>query len=137
MTANYCIYDKVPSLTMSFFVRIKGCVNYCTTTSVHKKRVLMCLSFSHWERFLKTTASFSNLIPPCFYNLTRIDLTHSWTSQMKNSYVQALCSIMHLTVPTVMLNGTVKWHSTLVLTIWFVSACEYAGNGSRYLYFLC
>ena len=31
-----------------------------------------------------------------------------------------------------MLNGTVKWYSTLVLTIWFVSACEYAGNGSRY-----
>ena len=27
-----------------------------------------------------------------------------------------------------MLNGTVKWYSTLVLTIWFVSACEYAGN---------
>jgi len=27
---------------------------------------------------------------------------------------------------------TVKWYSTLVLTIWFVSACEYAGNGSRY-----
>jgi hypothetical protein len=26
----------------------------------------------------------------------------------------------------------VKWYSTLVLTIWFVSACEYAGNGSRY-----
>ena len=25
-------------------------------------------SFSHWERFLKTTASLSNLIPPCFYN---------------------------------------------------------------------
>ena len=23
-------------------------------------------------------------------------------------------------------------YSTLVLTIWFVSACEYAGNGSRY-----
>jgi hypothetical protein len=30
------------------------------------------------------------------------------------------------------LNGTVKWYSTLVLTIWFVSAYEYAGNGSRY-----
>ena len=25
-------------------------------------------SFSHWERFLKTTASLSNSIPPCFYN---------------------------------------------------------------------
>ena len=24
-------------------------------------------SFSRWERFLKTTASLSNLIPPCFY----------------------------------------------------------------------
>ena len=40
VTAKYCIYDKVPSLPMSFFVRIKGCVNCCTTTSVHKKRVL-------------------------------------------------------------------------------------------------
>ena len=30
------------------------------------------------------------------------------------------------------LNGTVKWYNTLVLTIWFVSAYEYAGNGSRY-----
>ncbi len=39
VTAKYCIYDKVPSLPMSFFVRIKGCVNCCTTTSVHKKRV--------------------------------------------------------------------------------------------------
>jgi hypothetical protein len=30
----------------------------------------MAESFSHWERFLKTTASRSNLIPPCFYYLT-------------------------------------------------------------------
>jgi hypothetical protein len=30
------------------------------------------------------------------------------------------------------IEGSVKWYSTLVLTIWFVSACEYAGNGSRY-----
>jgi hypothetical protein len=29
-------------------------------------------SFSHWERFLKTTASLSNLIPPCFYYLTNL-----------------------------------------------------------------
>ena len=36
VTAKYCIYDKVPSLPMSFFVRIKGCVNFCTTTSVYK-----------------------------------------------------------------------------------------------------
>ncbi len=40
VTAKYCIYDKVPSLPMSFFVRIKGCVNCCTTTSVYKKSVL-------------------------------------------------------------------------------------------------
>ena len=40
VTAKYCIYDKVPSLPMSFFVRIKGCVNFCTTTSVYTKRVL-------------------------------------------------------------------------------------------------
>ncbi len=40
VTAKYCIYDKVPSLPMSFFVRIKGCVNCRTTTSVKKKRVL-------------------------------------------------------------------------------------------------
>jgi len=25
-----------------------------------------------WERFLKTTALLSNLIPPCFYYLTKI-----------------------------------------------------------------
>ena len=36
VTAKYCIYDKVPSLPMSFFVRIKGCVNCRTTTSVYK-----------------------------------------------------------------------------------------------------
>ncbi len=40
VTAKYCIYNKVPSLPMSFFVRIKGCVNCCMTTSVYKKRVL-------------------------------------------------------------------------------------------------
>ena len=39
--ANNSIYNKVPSLPMSFFVRIKGCVNFCPTTSVHKKRVFM------------------------------------------------------------------------------------------------
>jgi hypothetical protein len=39
--AKYRIYDKVPSLPMSFFVRIKGCVNFHETIPVHKKRVLM------------------------------------------------------------------------------------------------
>ena len=29
-------------------------------------------------------------------------------------------------------NCSVKWYSTLVLTIWFVSMCEYVDNGSRY-----
>ncbi len=29
-------------------------------------------SFSHWERFLKTPALLSNLIPPCFYYLTNL-----------------------------------------------------------------
>jgi hypothetical protein len=46
VTAKYCIYDKVPSLPMSFFVRIKGYVNCCTTTSVCKKtriNALICL----------------------------------------------------------------------------------------------
>jgi hypothetical protein len=28
--------------------------------------------FTKWERFLKTTASLSNLIPPCFYDLTNL-----------------------------------------------------------------
>jgi hypothetical protein len=28
--------------------------------------------FRKWERFLKTTASLSNLIPPCFYHLTNL-----------------------------------------------------------------
>ncbi len=69
VTAKYCIYDKVPSLPMSFCVRIKGCVNCCTTTSLHEKNAYSrAESFSHWERFLKTTASLSNLIPPSFYN---------------------------------------------------------------------
>ena len=62
VTAKYCIYDKVPSLPMSFFVRIKGCVNCRTTTSVYKKRVLRAESFSHWELFLKTTASLSKFL---------------------------------------------------------------------------
>ena len=44
MTAKYCIYDKVPSLPMSFFVRIKGCINCCTTTSVHKKTRIHALN---------------------------------------------------------------------------------------------
>ena len=39
VTAKYSIYDKVPSLLMSFFVRIKGCVNFHEMTPIHKKRV--------------------------------------------------------------------------------------------------
>jgi hypothetical protein len=34
--SKYRIYDKVP---MSFFVVVKGCVNFYEMTSVHKKRV--------------------------------------------------------------------------------------------------
>jgi len=57
---------------MSFFVDVKGCVNFYEMTSVHKKRVSHAESFRKWERFLKTTASLSNLIPPCFYYLTNL-----------------------------------------------------------------
>jgi hypothetical protein len=39
VTAKYCIYDKVPLKLMSFFVVVKGCVNFHEMTSVHKKRV--------------------------------------------------------------------------------------------------
>jgi hypothetical protein len=39
VTAKYCIYDKVPLKLMSFFVVVKGCVNFLEMTSVHKKRV--------------------------------------------------------------------------------------------------
>jgi hypothetical protein len=56
---------------MSFFLRIKGCVNCCKTTSVYIKNAYSrAESFSHWERFLKMTAPLSNLITPCFLNLT-------------------------------------------------------------------
>jgi hypothetical protein len=56
---------------MSFFLRIKGCVNCCKTTSVYIKNAYSrAESFSHWERFLKITAPLSNLITPCFLNLT-------------------------------------------------------------------
>jgi hypothetical protein len=37
-TAQYCVYL---SLRMSFFIQIKGCVNFHETTPVHKKCVLM------------------------------------------------------------------------------------------------
>ena len=40
--ANNSIYNKVPSLPMSFFVRIKGCVNFHEMTSVHKKGAAIC-----------------------------------------------------------------------------------------------
>jgi hypothetical protein len=47
VTAKYCIYDKVPSLPMSFFVRIKGCVIVVhTTTSVHKNAYSRAGSFT-------------------------------------------------------------------------------------------
>ena len=73
VTAKYCIYDKVPSLPMSFFVRIKGCVNCCTTPQyIYKNAYLRAESFSHWERFLKTTALLSHLIPPCFDYMTNL-----------------------------------------------------------------
>jgi len=57
---------------MSFFAVVKGCVNFHEMTSVHKNAYLHAESFRKWERFLKTTASLSNLIPPCFYNLTNL-----------------------------------------------------------------
>ena len=44
---------------MSIFVRQPQYIKYAYSCAE---------SFSHWEHFLKTTASLSNSIPPCFYN---------------------------------------------------------------------
>jgi len=52
------------------FVVVKGCVNFDEMTSVHKNTYLHAESFRKWERFLKTTASLSNLIPPCLESPT-------------------------------------------------------------------
>jgi len=57
---------------MPFFVVVKGCVNFHEMTSVHKNVYSHAESFMKWEHFLKTTASLSNLIPPCFYYLTNL-----------------------------------------------------------------
>jgi len=63
---------KCVCMRVSFFVRLKGCVNFHETTSVHKQRVLTRCVVYQWERFLKMTALLSNLIPPGFYYLTNL-----------------------------------------------------------------
>jgi len=56
---------------MSFFVVVKGCVNFHEMTSQYIKNAYShAESLRKWERFLKTTASLSNLIPPCFLKTT-------------------------------------------------------------------
>ena len=57
---------------MSFFVIVKGCVNFHEMTPLHKNAYSNAESFSHWELILKTTASLSNLIPLFFYYLTNL-----------------------------------------------------------------
>ena len=57
---------------MSFFVVVKGCVNFYEMTSVHKKCVFARWIISEVGALLKTTAPLSNLIPPCFYYLTNL-----------------------------------------------------------------
>ena len=57
---------------MLFFIIVKGCVNFHEITLMHKNAYSRAESFSQWERFLKTTLSLSNLIPPCFYYLTNL-----------------------------------------------------------------
>jgi hypothetical protein len=68
MAAKYCIIYQ--SLRTSFFVQIKGCVNFHETSPVHKKRLDALDPFVTLEGFLKTTASLSNLIPPVSNYLT-------------------------------------------------------------------
>ncbi len=57
---------------MSFFVVVKGCVNFHEMTSVHKNAYSHAELFMKWERFLKMTASLSNLSSPCFYYLANL-----------------------------------------------------------------
>ncbi len=57
---------------MSFFVVVKGCVNFHEMTSAQKNAYLHAESFRKLERFLNTTALLLNLIPPCFYYLTNL-----------------------------------------------------------------
>ena len=57
---------------MSFFVIVKGCVNFHEMTPLHKKRVFERSTVLSREHFLKTTESLSNLIPPYFYYLTNL-----------------------------------------------------------------
>jgi hypothetical protein len=63
---------------MSFFVRIKGCVKLLYGDLSTKSAYSCAESFCHWERFLKTTALLSNLIPPCFYYLTNLVRFSVW-----------------------------------------------------------
>jgi len=74
---------------MSFFVRIKGCVNFHETIPVHKNAYWCGELFCHWGRFLKTTASRSNLIPPCFYYLTNLGRFGVWFLSTGGSYLPA------------------------------------------------
>jgi hypothetical protein len=61
-------------------------------TSVHKNAYSCAESFSHWERFLKTTASLSNLISPCFYYLTNLVRFSVWCLNLNPGHVHYFCT---------------------------------------------
>ena len=56
---------------MSFFVRLKA-VSIIIVVDEQKNAYSHAESFRRWERFLKTTASLSNLTPTCFYHRTNL-----------------------------------------------------------------
>ena len=65
-------------MCMLFFAGVKGCVNFYETTPLHKKNVSWCDElFWSLGHFLKTTTSFSNLIPPVFYIFLRPGGSHA------------------------------------------------------------
>jgi hypothetical protein len=78
-------------------------------------------------------ATFCTLAPkyqPAHFSI-RLDRTlGSWHAVPRNTWYPCYKSTSQLFLRRH--DTPVKWYSTLVLTIWFVSACEYAGNGSRY-----
>ena len=73
-------------------------------------------SFSHWERFLKTTASLSNLIPPCFYYLTNL---------VSGAYAPVVLMPSGLPVATTVVS-TIKYHHCCVVFRYFNGLCQFS-----------
>jgi hypothetical protein len=57
---------------MSFFVIVKGCVNFHEITPLHKKRVFERSTVLSLGAFSENDRILSNLIPPYFYYLTNL-----------------------------------------------------------------